>query len=322
MTLGLIAATAVCAALAGPRLLIALAPLLVASFTFDGQIGYGQLLSYGPAAIATWSVALALLLGRNRMTDERMVCFAVTAGAVEAFFDQMISVPLAAAIFVVIAGTITADPRNSPTRSLARMSGIAAAWGCGLVGSYAIKLGLSTLVLGHGVLDDFIRQFAYRAGTIDPEIGLDPADHVSRLGTVVLALVRGGKHIWRLGYTDSPGLLNYAVEIVGAAGWALAATSFISATRERRAALLDCGAGYIAASLVVAAWFVLFPEHVLRHTFTARVFLIWIIGGWGWLCSARMAPRGDDHRPSRPHAPRDPRQASNMTLEATGGQAP
>ena len=298
LTLGLIAATAVCAALAGKHLLTALAPLLVGSFAFDGQIGYAQLVSYGPAAIATWSVALALVHERNRMTEERMVRFAVTAGALEAFLDQMISVPLAAAVFVVVAGTITADHANGPARSLSRMSSIVVAWACGLVGSYAIKLGLSMMVLGPNALIEFAQQIAYRAGTVDTEIGLDPAASTSRLAIVGLAILRALANAWRLGYTDAPGMFCISLGLAGIAGWAFAATFLVAAWREGRAAVvLEYGAAYIAASLVVAGWFVMFPEHVLRHSFTVRASLIWVIGGWGWFLSARLASQWD--RPAR-----------------------
>ena len=294
LTLGLIAATAVCAALAGKRLLAALAPLLLASFAFGGQVGYAQLISYGPAAIATWCMALALIVERNRMSDERVVRFAVTAGALEAFFDQMISVPLAAGIFVVVAGAITAERGGGPAQGLSRVGGIVIAWGCGLIGSYAIKLGLSVVVLGPSALSEFVQQIAYRAGTVDAEIGLSPAAPVSRVTVVGLAMLRSLVNIWRLGYTDAPGMFCVTIAALGITGWVFAATSLIAALRERRAGVfLNCGAGYIAASLVIVAWFVLFPEHVARHSFTVRAALIWIIGGWGWFLCGRLTPSAD-----------------------------
>lgn len=150
ITLALIGLTAVLAALKDPKLLVGLAPLLVLSFVLDGQMGYGQLVSYAPAQIACWAMAAFLIVQRDRLTTRHIILLAVLAGCLEAFLDQMISIPLVAGIFLVVVAAVSVPRWRSQAffTTVAEAASFGVAWAFGLVGTYVAKLTLTTAVLG------------------------------------------------------------------------------------------------------------------------------------------------------------------------------
>lgn len=302
--LGLIALTAMIAALADRRLLFALAPLLIASAVFGGQVGYGQLFSYGPPQIALWLTAAGMIALRHHLTQNRLILLAVLSGAIEAFLDQIISVPLIATSFLTIAGLVSysRDGTLSVRRAILSMAVLTVAWMFGFAGSYAIKLLLSVALLGWAPAQDFFQQLAYRAGTVDPDYGYG-ADHpVSRFAMLWPNIMALYDNFWRLGLASKPdalqnGVVNLAALLVGAAGWVCAIRRRAAGPAQDRARALVAGIPYIAAALFLLLWIIAFPEHTVRHAFfMVRSTIVWLIGGWGWLCAA-YAP-GQALRPS------------------------
>jgi hypothetical protein len=288
--LGLIVLTAMLAALADRRLLFALAPLLLASALFSGQIGYGQLFSYGPPQIALWSFAAAMIALRRHLTHERLMMLAVASGATEAFLDQIISVPLIAGSFLIIAGLVSHHREGTPPvrRAIVGIAMLAFAWMFGFAGSYAMKLLLSVALLGWGPLQEFLQQLAFRAGTVDAEFGYGaehPASRFAMLWPNILALAG---NFWRLGFAgNEDGILNYVALLVGAGGWVAAIRRRAAGLTEDRARALAAGLPYIAAALFLLVWVLAFPEHTMRHSFfMVRSAIVWLIGGWGWLYTA------------------------------------
>lgn len=297
--LGLIALTAVLAALADKRLLIAMAPLLLASALFGGQIGYGQLFSYGPPQIALWIFAAAIIALRRHWTHERLILLAVLSGATEAFLDQIISVPLIAASFLIVAGLVIQHRDGTPPvrQAIASMATLMLAWAFGFAGTYAMKLLLSVVLLGWAPLQEFLQQLAFRAGTVDPEFGYTPDHPPSRLFLLWVDILALAGNFWRLGFaSDDSGILNYLALLFGAAGWVTAILRRARGAAEDRARALAAGIPYIAAALFLLIWVIALPEHTMRHAFfMVRSAMIWLIGGWGWLACAywRRAPPAD-----------------------------
>lgn len=292
-TLGLIALCGIAAALKDRRGLTALAPLLAIAFVFGGQVGFGQLLSYGPAAIAVWTLAGAMIVRQDRIGPRGLALCAVLAGTLEAFFDQMISTPLAAGIFLIVAGTIAQQrwPVSSLRAACFRMAAFTGAWSLGLVGSYACKLALSAGVSGWAALQEFAVQLSFRLGTADPELGLPVGHGISRFGLFGENVMRMLGASWRLTYSgnDEGGLGALLLMWIGLAGWLIAALRFYEAWKAGRGKpMLISGLPYIFACTCFAIWVLAFPEHTWRHAFfMARSGLIWVAGGWGWVFSAR-----------------------------------
>lgn len=291
LSLGLIAITAVLAARAPPPLLTALAPLLVLSFFFGGQVGYAQLFSYGPPQIAMWAIAAGMIALRNRLTLQRVMPIAVAAGALEAFFDQIISVPLAAIVFALVAGFIL-QANIGPQRArdaATTMVLLFGAWIFGFAGSYAIKLLISAALLGWSPIHDFVTQLLFRTGTVDAKFGFGPERHTSRfvmLGSNVVSLLGNS---WRLGYTsrNSEVVGCLVVAAVMMAGWVAALRTLLTLPREARARFVAAGMPYIAAAVFLAFWVIALPEHTIRHAFfMVRSAIPWLAGGWGWIFAA------------------------------------
>lgn len=295
--LALIGLTAVLAALADKRLLIGLSPLLLASLLFGGQIGYGQLFSYGPPQIALWLFAAAMIGWRRHMTQDRLILLAVLCGASEAFLDQIISVPMIACSFLIIAGLVSHHRDGLPTvrQAALNMAVLACAWVFGFAGTYAMKLLLSVALLGWGPLHDFLQQLAFRAGTVDPEFGYNADHSPSRLTLLWVDILALAGNFWRLGFAgDDSGILNYAALLAGAGGWVAAIFRRASGTGDDRPRSLAAGMPYIAAALFLLLWVIALPEHTMRHAFfMVRSAMIWLIGGWGWLvCAWPLRARG------------------------------
>jgi len=293
LTLGLIALTAVAAALAGPRLLIGLSPLLITSFAFNGQLGYGQLFGYGPAQVALWATAAFILLCRKRMSPRNLLLLAVLSGAFEAFFDQLISPPLVLMTFVIVAHLVwdvRVDQRGF-RKALGNCLALFAAWSFGFLGSYAFKLVLTIAALGWSPLHEMAQQLAFRVGTVDAEYGYHARDHISRwsmLGDNFVALLGNS---WRLGYTGGKaGAADALISCtVGWTGWVLAFYRLFKLPANQRLQFVTAGIPYLVASVFMILWVIALPEHTMRHAFfMVRSATIWITGGWGWLCVARM----------------------------------
>ena len=288
--LGLIALTTVLAALSGKRLLFAMAPLLLASALFGGQIGYGQLFSYGPPQIAFWIFAAAMIALRRHLTHERLMTLAVLSGATEAFLDQIISVPLVAASFLIVAGLVSHHREGTPPvrPAVASMAMLASAWLFGFAGTYAMKLLLSVVLLGWAPAQEFFQQLAFRAGTVDAEFGYTSEHPASRLAMLWVNILALGGNFWRLGFAaNENGILNYVALLLGAGGWIAAIHRRAAGPAEDRGRALAAGIPYIAAALFLLVWVIALPEHTMRHAFfMVRSAIVWLVGGWGWLCSA------------------------------------
>lgn len=294
-TLGLIALCAILAALRDRALLGALAPLLLMSFVFGGQMSYGHLISYGPATIVAWLVAALIIRCEHRLGHRGLIYLASAAGALEAFFDQIISVPLAVSIFLIVAGLV------SVPRWLGRGSGAAAidvaayatAWLFGFGGSYVIKLALSIAVLGTEAFRAFVDQLSYRAGTIDLELGFDASHPVTRIEIVGQGIVGLISNVWRLFYANSSdaALVGLTVTAIGMLGWCAACLGAARAFRGGDGARFAIGgAPYLAAAIFLAVWVFALPEHTMRHGFfMVRATVIWLCGGWGVLWGAQYA---------------------------------
>lgn len=296
LSLGLIALTAVLAARGPPQLLTALAPLLALSFLFGGQVGYAQLFSYGPPQIVMWGIAAGMIAFRGCLTIGRMMPIAVTAGALEAFFDQIISVPLAAVVFALVAGfvlQVNAAPQRTRDAA-ATMALLFGAWIFGFAGSYAIKLLISVALLGWAPIHDFVTQLLFRAGTVDPQFGFGPERHTSRLvmlGSNFVALLANS---WRLGYTsrNSEAVGCLVVAAVMLVGWVTALSTLLTLPRDARDRFTAAGMPYIAAAVFLLLWVIALPEHTIRHAFfMVRSAVPWLIGGWGWILAAHRSDR-------------------------------
>lgn len=293
LTLGLIALTAIVAALTRRELLIALAPLLFASFLFNGQIGYAQLFSHGPPNIALWTVAATLVALHRHMTRERLILAALLSGAMEAFLDQIISVPLVAGSFLIVAGLISQN--RTEQQSAGRMAGIMTAlvfaWISGFAGTYAVKLLISMLLLGPAPMQDFMAQLAFRVGTADPELGYQVGHH-SRLALFGHNAVDLMIRTWRLGYANPNFLGCLTLFVFALAGWLVAICRILSQPRKDRARMLTAGIPYIVAAIFFLLWVIALPEHTMRHAFfMVRSIIFWLIGGWGWLFAMKLMPR-------------------------------
>jgi len=299
LTLGLIALAGVLAARAPPGVLPTLSALLVGSFLFCGQFGYGQLVSYGPAQIAQWALVCWMLACPDRLSQDQLVLLAVLSGALEAFFDQLISPPLAATIFVVVAQTI-AQSREDRPRLIPAATGMItlfAAWAIGFVGSYVIKLVLTVAVMGWAPVQDMVQQLAFRVGTVDAELGYEAHDKVSRFTLFFDNVWALGLNVWRMGFGSTrstvAGLL--LVNALAVLGWLLAIARTLRPPREDRMARLVAGLPYIGVALFLVLWVLALPEHTVRHAFfMVRSSLIWLIGGWGWLIAVAYMPRQTD----------------------------
>ena len=293
LTLGLIALAGVLAARTRPPLLTSLAPLLATSFLFDGQMSFGHLFSHGPAHLALWSFAVSMIALRDRMALQPMLLLAIASGATEAFVDQLISVPLIAGSFLVVGGTVlqSRSPARSPREAAIRMGILAAAWFFGFAGSYAIKLLLSVALLGKAPLDAFVSQLAYRAGTTDPDLGFAAELHASRLQMLGHVWMQLTHEIWKLGYGDrrTADFVNFIIFLPALYGWANASRIAVQRKGRERAAFITAGAPYWAAAALLILWVAALPEHTLHHGFMERSFILLLVGGWGWIQSARSA---------------------------------
>jgi hypothetical protein len=291
-TLGLVALAAVVATKNGEDTLFALAPLLVVTFFFEGQEGYGQLVSYGPAQIACWIICCMTLAMRNN--GLRTLCaLATLAGAAEAFTDMMISEPLTAATFLVVAASVAAPRwREAGLRvSFGEAACILAAWTWGLAGSMVSKIAMT--VVATRSLDaatSFVCQIVYRAGTFDPRMEQGLHEGTSRAGLFGHNLMSLWDQTWRLGWSSTQmDLSSYGFAALAAIGMVFATRRLLLAGRGRSA--LSAGMGYVVASVSILCWYLLFPEHTWNHTFfMVRPLAIWLAAGWGvGLC----VPSGD-----------------------------
>lgn len=295
LTLALIAASAVAAALQGPRLLWSLAPLFLISFLLGGQTHYGQLLSYGPAQVVCWAIVLFLIVRHERLSFVPWLMIATLAGALEAFSDMMISVPLVAAIFLVVSGTLLAKRWTSLREAAGWMVSLTVAWSFGFVATYAAKLALTCAALGwRAVLGPFLTQLKFRVSLSDPEMGM-PED-ATWFDMIFENIDLLTKRVWHLGYTNRQ--TEFASELfvwLALAGWLYALWRFAMAARKgRSSASLMAGAGYLAGSAFVLAWVAAFPEHTWRHSWImVRMTVIWVAAGWGWALAERALQRLD-----------------------------
>lgn len=293
LTLALIALSAVLAARGG-ILWLRLAPLLVGSFAIGGQMGYGQLFSYGPPQIALWLTVMGMIAWRTRLTPDRLVMLAVVSGSVEAFLDQLISVPLVAGVFLVVAGVVAVRPDEGPARAGLRLAVLGGAWMAGFLGSYAAKLGLSVALLGPGPFVDFAQQLLFRVGTLDPEIGYDAARGASRFTMLWGNVGVLAANFWRLGYAGADSIVASCLLLAaGIGGWAAALLRRASVVSGEKRAALAAGMPYLAASAFLLLWVMALPEHTARHAFfTVRAALLWLVSGWGWYCCIRAESHG------------------------------
>jgi len=246
--------------------------------------------SYAPAMIACWAMVLFLIIRQDRLTFEHLLLLAVLAGALEAFFDMMISIPLTASIYLIVAGTLVALRSSSVRNALASMLGLTAAWSFGLGGSYLAKLLLTSAVLGwQAVFQPFLTQLQFRVGTVDPEAHL-PKD-ASWGGMIFNNIDRLSGESARLGFDNTePELTSAYFTAFALIGWGYALWQLFVARRQHRAGLVwIAGAGYLAATVFVLVWVAAFPEHTWRHAWiTVRTTTIWIAAGWGWALTARV----------------------------------
>lgn len=289
LTLALIALTGVLAARARSGLLLAIGPLLCFSFLFNGQFGYGQLFSYGPAQVALWSMAALTVALRDKLTERNLLHLAIVSGALEAFLDQLISPPMVAITFLTVA--LFTWRHRAGQQSLRRMgmmvAGLYACWGFGFAGTYLVKLALSVALIGPSAFNDMFAQLAFRVGTVDPQFSLyrGSATRWEVMGRNMVALL---SFVGRLGYSGSNTTLSTVLVIACSAlsGWILALYGLL---RNRgRLSYFKAGIPYLVASAFMLLWIFVLPEHTLRHAFfMVRSAAIWILAGWGWLCAAR-----------------------------------
>ncbi len=283
--LGLIALAAVLAALRGRRVLVCLAPLLLASFVLGGQFGFGQLVSHAPGQIVAWAMAVVLIARWDRLGEPTIRRLAVLAGALEAFFDMMIGQPFAVSLFLIVAGTLSLAAARPPglARAAAATFARAMAWGFGLAGSFGLKLLLTASVLGgEAVFGPFLAQLRLRTGIADPQAGLAAGSWADAVGRDILLLANEASN---LGYTaGGSGPASAMIVAAGLAGWLWLADRARRAWRDGRlGTLLANGTGYGAAALLFLAWVAIFPEHTWRHAwFMVRAASVWLFGGWGW----------------------------------------
>jgi hypothetical protein len=303
LTLALIAASAAAAAQKGPRVLLALAPLFLVSFLLSGQTHYGQLVSYGPAQIACWAMVLLLIALWERLSLGKWLVLATVAGALEAFLDMMISIPLVAGIFLTVAGTLLALRATALRSAIGSMFGLAGAWSFGFVASYAAKLAMTSAVLGwRAVLSPFFTQLSFRVGTADAQTRMP--DDLSRPGMLWANIDLLTRDLWHLGYTNAYSeTASQLLWWLAVAGWIYALWRLALGCRKSEApSTLIAGAGYVGASAFVLAWVALFPEHTWRHSWImVRMAVIWIAAGWGWALTdlARRRTATDDAKSPR-----------------------
>jgi hypothetical protein len=264
---------------------------LAVSFLFGGQIGYGQLFSYGPSQIVLWGFAAGLIRFQARLTTERVIPIAVAAGAMEAFFDQIISVPLAIGVFTIVAGFVLQIRTDLPRArdAAGTMTVMFGAWMFGFAGSYVLKLLISMTLLGWDPIRDFMTQLLFRAGTVDATFGFAPERHASRFAMLSTNFIALMGNSWRLGYTSRNSGINGSLIVVAVmlAGWVAAICTLAVLPPADRGRFVAAGMPYIAAALFLLLWVTAFPEHTIRHAFfMVRSAILWMFGGWGWIFAA------------------------------------
>lgn len=96
----------------------------------------------------------------------------------------------------------------------------------------------------------------------------------------------------RAGYSDgSMGVQSYPTNM-----W-LGRDQYSDCIAAQLAVLGGVDATRDAVAPRLLLWIIAFPEHTVRHAFfMVRSTIVWLIGGWGWLCAA-YAP-GQALRPS------------------------
>jgi hypothetical protein len=297
-TLGLIAAAGALAGASGPSVLLGFAPLLVVSFAFSGELGYAQSVSYGPCQIAAWAIVCVLIARRARWTTGGLCALGVVAGSLEAFLDQMISVPLLAATFLAAVGAVSGQRWRGFTisRTASELCAVATSWVFGLVGTYVTKMLLTAVVIGWDAsVGSFVQQLSLRSGTIDPQMVSSGLHAVSRTGLFLHNFLLLGDDVGRISPLEISGPDGEVFLLcLGGAGWVLAAVrlgSDVFAGRGRES--LVAQAGYLSATLFALGWLFAFPEHAWVHPhFMARLLTVFLFAGWGCFASRPEAGTG------------------------------
>lgn len=281
---GAIAFAAACAAFAARRTVLALLPLFVGSFAFSEIDQLGASLSHAPAFVALWAFAGVILLFRERLSFAGLLTIVLCMGATEAFLDSMILCPLSAALALIAAGCAREDRIGTGgwQRALGFYAAVLGAWCLGFLGTYLCKLAFTIAILGvDPVIVPFVQQLRLRMAP-------GPQQPGSYLGALY-------SNLWRMSYGDAvPQAAALGLLTVGGLGW-LCALGRAGIARRRGAGWAGFveGAGFVAATLVVLAWFTLFREHTWRHAFfMVRVTIIGLTAGWCWWLAQSADRRG------------------------------
>lgn len=227
---------------------------------FFGLRDFGQSVAHAPADLASMSL-LAFVLSRDLFArDRRASTLKVLAlfGGLTAVFELLIgSLPIGAAAILMGYGLQSATT-NLPARERVRE----AAWGViaflGAFGAmFATKLVSAAIVFGPGVLQDFYANLMIRAGAGDVTA------NVSRVDLTLAALegLRGSVTtlFWEQAWLAYVAVASSALAIVLAFRHAQTTTAVL----------------FSLAIAAVPAWYVLFPEHTLRHGWFMARILIW-----------------------------------------------